>query len=129
MFARIASWAAIGIEAAGILVIVLGAIVSSARFVRQLAARRSFVECYPAYRGNLGRSILLGLELLVAADIVGTVVVDPTFTNHGVLGLIVVIRIALSFALEVEITGHWPWRQAEIALRKIEAPAPAAVRR
>ncbi len=60
----------------------------------------------------------------MAADIVGTVVVDPTFKNLGVLAIIVAIRIALSFALEVEINGHWPWRQAELALEaKRRAPA------
>jgi len=116
MFAQVASWIAVGIEAAGILAIAVGALVSSALFLRRLLASRSFSESYPAYRSDLGRSILLGLELLVAADIVGTVVVDPTFANLGVLAIIVAIRIALSFALEVEISGHWPWRQAEFAL-------------
>jgi hypothetical protein len=64
-------------------------------------------------RSRHGRAILLGLEFLVAADIVGTVVVDPTFENLGVLGLIVLIRTALSFALEVEINGHWPWQHSQ----------------
>ena len=112
MFAEIASWIATGIEAAGIIAIVIGAIASTAMFLRRMVTNHSFKESYPAYRSDLGRSILLGLELLVAADIVGTVVVDPTFENLGVLSIIVVIRIALSFALEVEINGHWPWRQS-----------------
>jgi uncharacterized membrane protein len=117
MFAQVASWIAVGIETAGIAAIVIGAIASTSFFVRRLATGHSFNASYPAFRRDLGRSILLGLELLVAADIVGTVVVDPTFANLGVLGIIVAIRIALSFALEVEINGHWPWKQAEIALK------------
>ncbi|MDZ7749723.1 MAG: DUF1622 domain-containing protein [Halofilum sp. (in: g-proteobacteria)] len=118
MFAQIASWIAVAIEAAGIAVIIIGIIASTYVFLRRLAASRSFADSYPAFRGDLGRSILMGLELLVAADIVGTVVIDPTFGNLGVLASIVAIRIALSFALEAEINGHWPWRHAELVLRE-----------
>ncbi len=117
MFATAASWIAIGIEAAGIIAIVLGAVISTVQFVKRLVTTKSFSGAYPAYRSDLGRSILLGLELLVAADIVGTVVVDPTFGNLGVLAIIVALRIALSFALEVEINGRWPWHQAELTLK------------
>ena len=67
---------------------------------------------YHRYRKRLGRSILLGLELLVAADIIRTVAVAPTFESVGVLGLIVLIRTFLSFSLELEITGRWPWQKA-----------------
>lgn len=123
MFAESARWIARGIEAVGILIIVLGAVASTGVFLKKIARTRSFGEAYPAYRGNLGRAILLGLEFLVAADIVGTVVVDPTFRNLGVLGLIVLIRISLSFALEVEINGHWPWRQAELAALRERGPS------
>jgi uncharacterized membrane protein len=62
-------------------------------------------------RQSLGRVILLGLELLVAADIIRTVATSPTFTSVGVLGLIVVIRTFLSYSLEVEINGRWPWQR------------------
>ena len=57
----------------------------------------------------LGRVILLGLEILIIADIVRTIIVDPTLESVGVLGLIVVIRIVLSFSLEIEMYGVWPW--------------------
>jgi hypothetical protein len=67
---------------------------------------------YRRYRANLGRGILLGLELLVAADIIGTVAVTPSLQNLAVLGLIVLIRTFLSFSLEVEIEGRWPWQRA-----------------
>ena len=64
---------------------------------------------YEALRRNLGRSILLGLELLILADIVRTIIVAPTLTSVAVLAGIVLIRVVLSFSLEVEIDGVWPW--------------------
>jgi uncharacterized membrane protein len=67
---------------------------------------------YQALRRNLGRVILLGLEILIIGDIVRTIVVEPTIDGVLVLGIIVVIRIVLSFALEVEIDGHWPWAES-----------------
>lgn len=122
MFETVAHRVAMVIEAAGILVIVLGATIASGRFLRDWLRERSLEGPYQAYRGNLGRAILLGLELLVAADIVGTVVVAPTFENLGVLGLIVLIRTVLSFALEVEINGHWPWQHSRHKARGHAAP-------
>ena len=107
-------WTARGIEAVGIAIIVLGAAVSSLYFLWQLLKAGVLAEPYQAYRANLGRGILLGLEFLIAADIIGTVAVDPTLENLGVLAIIVLIRTFLSFTLEVEIQGHWPWQQARI---------------
>lgn len=69
------------------------------------------------YRSDLGRAILLGLEFLVAADIIGTVAVAPSFQSLGILGSIILIRTFLSFSLEVEIEGHWPWRRREAESR------------
>lgn len=66
---------------------------------------------YDELRRNLGRCILVGLESLIVADIVRTIIVDPTLESVGVLGVIVVIRILLSSSLEVEIDGFWPWRR------------------
>jgi uncharacterized membrane protein len=74
-------------------------------------------------RRSLGRSILLGLEVLIIADIVRTIIVDPTLESVTVLGTIVVIRILLSFSLEVEIGGVWPWRRWQLA-RRGDAQAP-----
>jgi uncharacterized membrane protein len=71
-----------------------------------------WAKAYRRYRADLGRGILLGLELLVAADIIGTVAVTPTLQSLAVLGLIVLIRTFLSFSLEVEIEGRWPWQAA-----------------
>jgi uncharacterized membrane protein len=70
---------------------------------------RRHVDAYQALRRRLARVTLLGLELLIAADIIETIVTRPTFSNLGALGLIVLIRTLLSFALEVEIDGRWPW--------------------
>ena len=99
-------------EVAGIAVIVLGSLVATALFLRRGLDTREFGAAYHRYRSHLGRAILLGLELMVAADIINTVAVEPTFRNLGVLGLIVVIRTFLSFSLEVEINGHWPWQES-----------------
>jgi uncharacterized membrane protein len=108
-------WTGRAIEVAGIGIIVLGALFSSLYFLWQLLySGAALAEAYRAYRANLGRGILLGLEFLIAADIVGTVAVDPTLHNLGVLASIVLIRTFLSLALEVEIQGHWPWQHSRI---------------
>jgi uncharacterized membrane protein len=110
---RAVDWVATGVEVAGIAIIVLGAMLATAVFLHRWLQRGMFPAAYRQYRGYLGRAILLGLEFLVAADIIGTVAVDPTFRSLGVLGLIVLIRTFLSFALEVEIQGRWPWQAHE----------------
>jgi uncharacterized membrane protein len=110
-FTTFAHWIARAIEVAGICVIVVGGMIATAVFVKQWKA--GFDEAYRSYRKHLGRAILLGLEFLVAADIIGTVAVEPTFTNIGVLAGIVLIRTFLSFALELEIEGRWPWQRTE----------------
>ena len=98
------------LEVAGIGIIVLGALGASVAFVRDLWRHTTFDISFQQYRRALGRAILLGLEFLVGADIIATVAVEPNFRNVGVLALIVVIRTFLSFSLEVEINGRWPWQ-------------------
>jgi uncharacterized membrane protein len=98
------------IDAAGVTAMVVGAVIASAIAARDLLRRRDNV--YRAYRRFLGRSILLGLELLVAADIIRTVAITPTLESVAVLAAIVLIRTFLSFSLELEITGRWPWQKA-----------------
>ena len=78
---------------------------------------------YDRLRRNLGRCILLGLEVLIVADIIRTIVVDPTFESVTVLGVIVLIRILLSFTLEVEIDGTWPWDRSRGIGRKKSRPS------
>jgi len=106
-------WIATAIETVGIAIIVLGGVVATGLFVRRLSQTERFTDSYHRYRENLGRAILLGLEFLVAADIIGTVAVAPTFRNLGVLGLIVLIRTFLSLSLELEVNGRWPWQEAK----------------
>ena len=105
-------WIARAIELVGVGTIVVGALAASLRYLNQALRQDSRAGIYQAYRASLGRAILLGLEFLVAADIIGTVAVEPTLQNLGVLALIVLIRTFLSFSLEVEIQGRWPWQQA-----------------
>ncbi|MGH7615404.1 MAG: DUF1622 domain-containing protein [Gemmatimonadales bacterium] len=102
------------IELAGIAAIVGGGLVATALFVQALRRGSAFAGAYGPYRIQLGRAILLGLELLVAADIVGTVALDPNVAGVAALGLIVIIRTLLSFSLEVEINGHWPWEESRL---------------
>src|SRR5919112_982123 len=89
-------------------------VIATALFLHRGFATSAWADAFPRYRANLGRGILLGLELLVAADIIGTVAVTPSFESLGVLAMIVLIRTFLSFSLEVEIEGHWPWRRPEL---------------
>jgi uncharacterized membrane protein len=110
-FYQIIAWIALVIETAGILIIVIGIFVATIHFFSKVRSGRTFNQLYQNYREYIGRAILLGLEFLVAADIVGTVAVQPTFENLGVLGLIILIRTFLSFAIEIEIHGHFPWQQ------------------
>jgi uncharacterized membrane protein len=99
------------IEAVGIVVLILGALlafVSSSRaLVHRSATARS--SAYDELRRSLARVILLGLEVLILADIIRTIVVDQTPESVAVLGVIVVVRIVLSWSLQVEIEGTWPW--------------------
>jgi uncharacterized membrane protein len=98
-------------EVTGIAVLIVGGCYALVAFGLRVA-RKETADAYEALRRNLGRSILLGLEILVAADIIRTIAVTPTFTSLGVLGLIIVVRTFLSFSLEVELDGQWPWRKA-----------------
>ncbi len=102
-----------GIDAAGVAAIVIGAVIATVIFVARVAGRPGTLDAYRAYRQSLGRAILLGLELLVAADIIRTVAIDPSFTSAGVLAIIVAIRTFLSMSLELEISGRWPWQRAK----------------
>ncbi|MGW4589704.1 DUF1622 domain-containing protein [Amycolatopsis thermoflava] len=98
------------VDATGVAVMVVGAAVGTAAFLRRLAAREELTSSYRRYRQGLGRAILLGLEFLVAGDIIRTVAISPTYTSVGVLAVIVAVRTFLSFSLEVELEGHWPWQ-------------------
>ncbi|MEU0154781.1 DUF1622 domain-containing protein [Micromonospora fulviviridis] len=98
------------LDLAGVLVIAVGVAVATVVFVLRWWRTRQVVDHYRAYRQGVGRAILLGLELLVAGDIIRTVAVSPTFTSVGVLALIVAVRTFLSISLQVELDGRWPWQ-------------------
>jgi uncharacterized membrane protein len=97
------------IDAAGVVVIVTGAAIAFVVGAVRLSRRESAV--YRRFRQQLGQAILLGLELLVAGDIVRTVAAAPSLTSVAILAAIVLIRTFLSFSLQVETTGRWPWQK------------------
>jgi uncharacterized membrane protein len=100
------------IEMAGVAVIVLGGLAATVLFLVALGRRSDFSSAYTSYRRDLGRAILLGLEFLVAGDIIATILIQPTLEGAAALGLIVLIRTFLSFSLETEIEGRLPWHAA-----------------
>ncbi|HME02993.1 MAG TPA: DUF1622 domain-containing protein [Solirubrobacteraceae bacterium] len=112
------------VEAFGAAIMVLGGLSAFLVFAVRALPPETAPESYSELRQNLGRCILVGLEVLIIADIVRTIIVDPTLESVAVLGIIVVIRIALSFSLELEIDGYWPWRRWQLA-RSASAKAPA----
>ncbi len=112
-FDQAIKWVAVGIEAIAIGIIVAGALATTIIFVARAVKEGAFDESYRRFRSDFGKAILLGLEFLIASDIVGTVAIGPTFTDLGVLALLVVIRTFLSFTLELEISGRWPWEKTE----------------
>ena len=102
------------VEAVGAAILVAGGIGAFVQFLREVATRRG-LDAYSDLRKNLGRVILLGLEVLIIADIIRTIVVDQSVESVIVLGTIVLIRVVLSFSLEVEIDGMWPWNRWRVA--------------
>lgn len=108
-FNEIAEMVGLVIDAAGVLVIVIGMVGATARYA---LSGHKVEDPYRRLRQDIGRGILLGLEFLVAADIIRTVAVTPTLQGVLVLGLIVLIRTFLSIALQVELEGRWPWQRA-----------------
>ena len=111
------------VESVGVVLMVIGAVVSLVEYVATVSRTRDAVGAYDALRRRLARVILLGLEVLLLADIIRTIVVDQTVESVLVLGAIVVIRIVLSFSLQVEIEGTWPWSRWRAAGRSGEVPA------
>lgn len=112
--------AVIVLELAGTLTILIGATLATLMFaLNALGSDRK--EAYSAFRSALGRSILLGLEFLVAGDIVKSLVINPTLEDLIVLAGLVLVRTFLSISLGVEINGHWPWQDTRMAREKARA--------
>lgn len=104
----LAHFSSLALETVSFAVILIAVAISTVGFLLRVG-RDDFETSSRAYRANLGRGILIELEILIAADILKSVVVDPTLQSMLVLGGIVLIRTFLSISLDVEINGHWPW--------------------
>jgi len=100
------------LELVGVAIILGGIVLATATFIRCVWRTGSWRSAYAPYRSDIGRGILLGLELLVGADIISTITAPLTFESVGLLAGIVLIRTFLSFSLETEIEGCWPWQRA-----------------
>ena len=112
----------LGIELVAVAILAGGTAWALGRaIVRGLQSRQEWQPLYRETRQGLGRVLLLGLEVLIAADIIATVALELTLANVGALGLLVVVRTFLSWAIEVEIDGRWPWQGAQ---RLTESPPP-----
>jgi len=103
------------IESFGVFIIVAGIIWSTYLYVH----RRAHGWDYDRYKIHIGKSLLLGLEVLVAADIVKTIAIELTFTSLGLLAGLVLVRTFLSWTLVLEIEGRWPWRREPMAMRVV----------
>ncbi len=99
-----------GIETTGAAIMTIGGVVVLARYASAVLRHQADERSYTTLRSDLGRVILVGLEVLIIADIVRTIIVTATIESVLALGLIVIIRTVLSFSLEVEIDGAWPWQ-------------------
>ena len=99
------------VEAVGAAIMILGGLWALLAYAFEVVRPVGRSDAYATLRQRLGRAILLGLEVLIVGDIVRTIIVEPTVESVAVLGMIVVIRIVLSFSLEVEIDGVWPWNR------------------
>ena len=105
-------------EVLGVAILVLGALAS---IVRAVARRETGRKFYRSVRTDFGHTLLLGLEVLVAADIVKTVAVDSTLESVAILGILVLVRTLLSISLDAEIDGVWPWRRRRVELEESQA--------
>jgi len=111
-------------ELSGVLILVIGGFISAVLYVRDLSRGGGRRAAYTALRHNIGRSILLGLEILIVADIILTVAIDQTLESAATLGLIVLVRTFLSFSLDIEMDGVPPWRRR--ASEQVAGPAAAS---
>lgn len=114
-----------GFEAFGVGILVVGSLIGIVGYARDVR-RMDRTKAYNRLRGNIGRTILLGLEVLIVADIVLTVAIDSTIESALTLGIIVLVRTFLSFSLEIELEGVVPWRRRAVEAAAAEASAGQA---
>jgi uncharacterized membrane protein len=109
-FRQVMTLTGLALDLVGVFIVAVGSLLSLMRFLLRL--KGAFSQSYRLLREDVGRAILLGLEFLIAGDIIRSVVVDPTLLNILTLGLIVLIRTSLSMTLQLEVEGSWPWQRA-----------------
>jgi uncharacterized membrane protein len=112
------AYAATGIEFLAVAIIIVVILFATVSYLTKMMARQADATTYTDFRHRVGRSLLLGLEILVAADIIRTVVLEPTLNNVLVLGLLVLIRTFLSWSLVLEIEERWPWQASHGATKE-----------
>jgi uncharacterized membrane protein len=113
LFGQLMAWVTVLLELMGVLVIVIGILIATVSFIRMY--RHKHKDLVDNYRRRMGHAILLGLEFLVAADIVNTVTTNLTYDHLGLLAILVLIRTFLSFTIELEVEGRWPWQKLKAA--------------
>ena len=111
-------YAATAIEILAVAIIVLVILFATISYSLKIMARQADTTTYTDFRHRIGRALLLGLEILVAADIIRTVVLEPTLNNVLVLGLLVLIRTFLSWSLVLEIEERWPWQPSRTSTKE-----------
>lgn len=111
-FQAFANTAGEWLDAAGVIVILGGFIASSLVIVIRIFSPKGVHHLYRSYRQNLARSILVGLEFLVAGDIIRSVAGELSYRSIGILAILILIRLLLGMSLEMEIDGHWPWQRS-----------------
>lgn len=99
------------IDILGVLVIIIGFVLGTIRFIKAKLQRPEDERNFEFYREDLGRSLLLCLEFLVAADIIRSVAIEPTLQSVTILAIIILIRTFLSVTMELEVNGRWPWQK------------------
>ena len=117
------------IDLTGVVIIAIGAALGIVLFARDLLGGSKLIDAYDRLRTFLGRSLLLGLEFLVAGDIIKTVAIEPTFDSVIVLAVIVLVRTVLSLSIDVEIDGRWPWEGAKAEAARAVQPDAATARK
>lgn len=113
MLNSVAHVVSVGFEALAVATIVAVSIAAGVVLIRTLRSGSDWTDAMLSFRTTIGRGVLLGLEFLVAADIIGTIAITPTFSSLGILALIIAIRTFLSVSLSVEIDGTLPWRRSK----------------
>lgn len=108
---EVVEYVAVGIEVLAVLIIVVSIAIATLTYVTLRFKRQDAQRGYERYRAQLGAGLLLGLEILVAADVIRTVALEQTLESVGTLGVLVLIRIVLSWSIVVEIEQRWPWQR------------------